>query len=255
MLKAVLFFFLYCTLGAHICPNMEISLDTLSPGVSVESQCVISPPICVIDTFYQEYLLQDLLLKWKESKYVYTGNLQVTGQWDEWDTSYVGDSIPVIVQYRGQKLDVSFLSAYKDSLENQNISLQQIWAYSGTDSITFAPMQDTLFLAFFNGADSTRDFGWTPTVDCIFEPSVYFVIEGRIHKRGNGRMPGVSVSLEDFLEHAYTSIPKTHKNEIKKTSYPLFGFLPNVVGRYNNKYYYLNGKFIPEKDLKNPDSK
>ena len=199
-LGAVLF--LVCLPGplrAHICENTTIVLDTLSPGVVEEEICYYDLGLCLADTFYQDLLLEELVNQWTLKQHVVLGQVTSVDTFGLLETFPINDSLFVTVPFHQEDLSINILKNLKDSVPRERLDLSEKWAVAELDTITYLPAQDTTFIAFFNRYDSLKHMGLRPTVDCLFEPTVYFIIEGRIFKRGIGRMPGVSVGLQEYF--------------------------------------------------------
>lgn len=192
--------------SAHICPNTTITVDTLSPGVTQEVICYDTLNLCLQDTFYQQDLYNELVGKYRGSPFVTLGVMNSLQEFRYIDTLIVNDTMELLIPYEQQTINVSFNQDLKGEKPVEELSLTHAWAEVTFDSITYLPGLDTTFIAFYSSYDSVVNFGWGPTTDCIFETDIYFVIDDRIQKRGQGRYPGISVSLQEVITAGSTAI-------------------------------------------------
>jgi hypothetical protein len=103
-----------------------------------------------------------------------------------------------------EQVEISIHTFLKDSLPVRKLTFIDRWIPIGGDplSTTHIPLKDTPFVAFFDRFDSLKHLGIAPMDGCFFEPTVFAIHHDRIHRKGmvGDRMPGVSVTLEDFFQ-------------------------------------------------------
>lgn len=175
-----------------------------SDGVAIQEACYPKFGTCLVDTFHRAKLKQELVDQYKGSKYSIFGYVDSVKNFENYDTTWYRGEINFIDTFTNERIHISVHSDLKDSLPTRRLSFLDRWVafVEGPFSTTYTALRDTPFVAFFNKYDSIHHLGIGPMDGCFFEPNVYHVLGGRIHKKGlhGYRMPGVSVSLEEFFQ-------------------------------------------------------
>lgn len=190
--------------AAH-CPGEipETEITYPEPGVAIHKACFPSYGTCLIDTFYVEKLLALLVDDYKASKYTIFGYVNKVDTYLTFDTTYYHGEPYYVDSFQTERISISVAADLKDTLPVRNLSFIDRWLAVRFNPLatTYSTLIDTPFLAFFNKYDSIKHLGIGPMDGCFFEPTVFSIHEGRIHKKGlvGERMPGVSVTVEEFL--------------------------------------------------------
>lgn len=173
------------------------------PGVAIHEACYAGFSTCLTDTFYAEKLLAKLVEEYKASKFAIFGYVMEVENYRTTDTTYYRGEPYFVDTFTTERVSIKIATDLKDTVPVRNLSLIDRWlAVRFTPlATTYSHMIDTPFVAFFDKYDSLKNLGLGPMDGCFFEPTVYQIYEGRIHKKGlvGFRMPGVSVRVEEFL--------------------------------------------------------
>ncbi|HLP41345.1 MAG TPA: hypothetical protein VK465_07540, partial [Fibrobacteria bacterium] len=195
----------FLPVGAH-CPGVipETKFTYPSSGMAIQETCYPSYQTCLIDTFYTEKLMAKLVSEYKDTKYAIFGYIKQVENFQTYDTTYYMGEPYYVDTFATERISISIESELKDSLPVQTLTFVDRWLAVRFNpfATTYTTMLDTPFIAFFNQYDSIKQLGIGPMDGCFFEPTVYSIFEGRIHKKGlpGERMPGISVTLEDFFK-------------------------------------------------------
>jgi hypothetical protein len=217
------------TFGAH-CPQDPppgVTITHPSPGMAVQKTCYVQFGFCVSDTFYQAKLHDQMVMQFRNSQHAVVGRLDSLRLRFILDTSWYNGKLVAIDTLDEENLWMSILSEWKGTAPKQLYFKDTLPHFPPDVSpTTYVGLVDTPmagffsttvqqqggfilrsgaravpFISFFNDADHVRHLGLGPTDGCYFEATAYVLIAGRIHRQGieGERMPGVSLSLDQFL--------------------------------------------------------
>jgi hypothetical protein len=174
-----------------------------SEGVAVQEACYPNFSTCLVDTFYHDSLLKELVGQYKASKYAVFGYVDSVRNFENYDTTWYRGEVNFIDTFTNERIHVSIHTDLKDSVPIRRFSFLDRWVAFTNNPLatTYTPLRDTPFVAFFDKYDSIQDLNIGPMDGCFFEPNVYQILDGRIRKKGlhGYRMPGVSVTVKEFL--------------------------------------------------------
>lgn len=193
----------HCT--QEIAPTIGISHP--ADGVSVETVCWPVFAICNTDTFHRAELLAELVARHASSAhsaFLYADSLH---NFLLYDSVYFQGQLDYVDTVQAEDLWLSIHSELKGSLQRRRFSFRERFLYlpGRPFATTYTALLDTPMLAFFDSYDTLSHLGLGPMDGCFFEPTAYVVTDGRIRKKASdesARMPGVSVSVEEFFKAA-----------------------------------------------------
>ena len=209
-------------------PLPEIRLTYPSEGVAIQTQCFKEfNNTCFTDTVYADTLLHELAALYRNSQHVAVALVDSARPYLIYDSTYMGGALSVDT-LRSENVGLTFQVEVKGILSQKHAAWKEAfrepsWVF---DIPTFAALIDTPFLAFFNSFENSDSLGIAPYRYCNREPSAYFLIQDRIFKRGTqsnarggGPLPGVSVSMEEFLRAVghggLGTLPRARSPEIR----------------------------------------
>ena len=191
-------------IAAH-CPG-EVPAVTMhypSEGVAIQEACYAGFTTCLVDTFYSAKLMEELSENFTKSKYAVFAYVDSVRNFETYESVYYKGQLYYIDTFTTEQVQVSIHTFLKDTMPVRKLTLVDRWmAFKGNPfATTYRPMLDTPFVAFFDSFDTLETMGIGPMDGCFFEPTAFIITSGRIHKKGMGgyRMPGVSVSTDEFF--------------------------------------------------------
>lgn len=193
----------HCT--QEIAPTVEITYP--ADGVSVETVCWPVFETCNTDTFHRAELLAELAARYGSSThaaFLYADSLR---NQPLYDSVYYQGQLYYVDTFQVEDLWLSVHSELKGSLQRKRFAFRDRFVHvpGRPFATTYTALLDTPMLAFFDSYDSLSHLGIGPLDGCFFEPTAYVVADGRIRKKASdesARMPGVSVSVEEFFKAA-----------------------------------------------------
>jgi hypothetical protein len=239
VLLAVPFFF---PAGAH-CPGEipETKITYPEPGMAVQEACFPSFGTCLTDTFHVEKLMSRLVEDYKASKHAIFGYVKKVDNYLTFDTTIYHGEPYYIDTFQTERISISVEAELKGALPVRDFSFIDRWLAFRFNPMatTYSTMIDTPFIAFFDQYDSIKHLGLGPMDGCFFEPTVFSIYDGRIHKKGlvGERMPGVSVTVEEFLAavgHEAVPVPQVGIRTAPRRR--------GIVAPRNRFHYDLNGR-------------
>lgn len=199
-----MFLFLILGFAANLqalsCWFQEIRLDTLAPGIVEVKGCINAA--CdefTLDTVSERELMDTLEVKYNSNNYCAIGHISEAA-----DVAFGGcytDSVTGAVICPAYPLPESVLVVFDTLLKGQ-MPGDRLWYLAHRGSIwdnRYSDLKDKTFLAFFNAYDSIQQLGFYPIRACEREATGYFIVNNKIMGTGNKGMPGISVSLNDFM--------------------------------------------------------
>jgi hypothetical protein len=190
--------------SAH-CPGEvpKVKITHPSEGVAIQEACFSGFSTCLIDTFYSAKLLEELSQRFRNSKYAVFAYVDSVHNFYTYDSVYYQGQLYYVDTFTTERVQVGIHTFLKDTLPVRTLTFVDRWiAFKGDPlATTYTPLLDTPFVAFFDTYDTLENMGIGPMDGCFFEPTTFSIKAGRIHKKGAGglRMPGVSVSTEEFF--------------------------------------------------------
>lgn len=189
---------------AH-CPTEvpEVEMAFPAPGTAVQNACYKGYGTCILDTFHVDTLRRELVEKYRAHKYAVFAYADSVESYLTMDTVFYQGRVYYVDTFQTEKVHLSIHTVLKDSLPVRKLTFIDRWiAIPGNPfATTYSTLVDTPFVAFFDAYGAIKDLGIGPLDGCFFEPTVYALSGGRIHKKGQvgDRMPGISLAAGDFF--------------------------------------------------------
>jgi len=180
-------------------------LDTLCEGVSRLNTCYSQFNYCKEDTFYQDTLLSRLAAQYRTHRYAIIGKVDSVRSQTFIETLIISD-MPILVPTQVESVWVSVREVLKGEFLPKKFIFKIKSGYDAKDTVIYQTLVDTSFLAHFNSYESLYAMGILPTQDCLYEPTAVLITPSGLVQRGKGlRLPGVSVSLREYLQSVSNS--------------------------------------------------
>ena len=228
------------SVSAH-CPRDAppiLTLKNLRDGVSEQRECFPEfSNFCRTDTFYRDTLMEWLVSRYQDTatKNVFIGYVDSVRNYYTYVT-YPDGYVDTVVT---EDFWISVQTLLKGDMPERKLFYSVIYP-DGFPKLplayTYMGLVDTPFVAFFTGDykavrneryNMIMELSLGPVDGCYFEPTVNFIVNNRITKKGaismtgspkEDRLPGVSVSFHDFLKavgHADVPVPPIRKQGIQ----------------------------------------
>jgi hypothetical protein len=248
--------------SAHCADKIPVVTMTFpSDGVSIQKACYPDfGNLCLVDTFYRDTLKAELVAKYQASQHVIYGYVDSVRNYYTYDTIYRNNQLDYIDTFSTEDIGISIHSELKGAMPVQKLALMEKWLAIPNlpFAYTYTGVLDTPFVAFFNTYATPPEMGLGPVDGCFFEPTVFYILNDRIHKKGasGSRMPGVSVSLDDFFAAVgrakVTAPPIRNHSGIRPRSKGLA--LTPGPGPYRIFLYDLAGHRLPGFPIRNSET-
>ncbi len=182
----------------------NVVLQHPSDSVAIQITCYQDLGNCLTDTFSVGKLRQELAAKYSNSKYAAFACEDSVTDFPTYDTILYHNQVYYVDTLLTERIKISIVGNLKDTLTTQHLTYVDRWvaALQNPNPATYRSLVGTPFVAFFNAYDSIGELGIGPLDGCFMEPTAYALSQDGIHKKGMAgqRMPGVSVTLDDFFK-------------------------------------------------------
>ena len=183
-------------------------------GMAIQTECYPGfGNFCYVDTFFRDTLMRKLVNRYRDTatKHVFFGYVDSVHNFMKFDTNVAQGVVDTIM---AEDVWMSVHSVLKGSVPEKHLFYRVVYLDGFPQrplAITYLGLVDTPFIAFATNAfrdlgterfEMISEMGVGPVDGCAFEPTAFMVINDRIHKKDGDRekrMPGVSVSVKDFL--------------------------------------------------------
>ncbi len=185
----------------------EVKIESPREGMSIQSVCWPVFEMCYQDTFYREKLLAELVAKFRDSRHAVFAYADSLRNYPAMDTVYYNGQVYYVDTLREESVRIGIHAELKGELPGKSFQYKDRFIHVPGQpfATSYTALLDTPMLAFFDAHDSIWQLGIGPLDGCFYEPTAYVIKDGRIFKKASDesrRMPGVSVSLEEFFAAA-----------------------------------------------------